>query len=175
MITNSGISRQGSSTQGSVSDNPVASGGGLVVAGRLRIRDRIAARWRARRLDFALAGGTPTEGSTALALRARRLTALSRRRSIADALRRVVREGREGARFSAIRIIPYRARVTAASEELIVLADALADPRPVAAHGVAQAWILLTDGTGPLYNPSHSASLPERAAAAAGALRLEAS
>jgi len=85
----------------------------------------------------------------------------------------VVREARDGAAFSAIRIIPSRARVATASEELTALADILADPRPVTAHGVAQAWILLTDGTGPLYNSSSSGSLRECAAAAAQALRLQ--
>jgi hypothetical protein len=70
---------------------------GLAVAARLRVRDRFAARWCSRHLDAALAAGTPTETSAALALRARRLTDLSRRRSIAAALRRVVREALEGA------------------------------------------------------------------------------
>lgn len=59
----------------------------------------------------------------------------------------------------------------AASEELTILADTLADPGPVAAGGVAQAWILLTDGTGPLYNARSRTSLCARAARAARDLR----
>lgn len=144
----------------------------LAVAARLRVRDRITARWRSRRLDAALAAGTPTEASAALALRARRLTALSRRRSIAAAFRRVVREALEGSPRSYVRVIPARRQVAAARGELGRLADSLARPGPVAAHGVAQAWLLLTDGTGPLYNPSSSDSLRSHAVAAAEGLRL---
>ena len=39
-----------------------------------------------------------------------------------------------------------------ASHELARLAKALAQPGPVGARGVAQAVLLLRDGTGPLYN-----------------------
>jgi hypothetical protein len=37
---------------------------------------------------------------------------------------------------------------------------------------VAQAWILLTDGAGPLHNPTSTANLRARACAAANNLRL---
>ncbi len=145
--------------------------GDLLVAERPRFRDRLAARWHPRRLDRALADGTPPEASPALALRARELTELSQRRSIAGALRRVLRESREGARTSYGRVVPDRARVAAAGDELSLLADALDGPGPVAAPGVAQAWILLTDGTGPLYNSRSRTSLCARAARAATELR----
>lgn len=143
----------------------------LIVSERPRLRDRLAVRWSPSRLDRALAEGTPPETSAAIALRARELTELSRRRSIADALRRVLRDSREGARRSYGRIVPDRARVTAADEQLSLLADALDDPGPVAAPGVAQAWILLTDGTGPLYNPGSRVSLRTGAARATAQLR----
>ena len=61
--------------------------------------------------------------------------------------------------------------MAAASEELSALADTLAEPGPVAASGVAQAWILLTDGTGPLYNPDSRTSLCAGAARAVRELR----
>src|ERR1700737_564448 len=89
----------------------------MVVADRVRVRDRVTACRRSRRLDLALAAGTQSEAAAALALRARRLTALSHRRSIADALRRVVREAHEGAPPSYVRITPSRRRVAAASDE----------------------------------------------------------
>ena len=155
-----------------LSESPGAYRGERIVAARPRVRDRITARWRARRLDVALAAGAPTEADPALALRARHLTALPCRRLIADALRGAVREACDGAPHTYVRVRPARTRVVAASEELSLLADTLAEPGAVAAHGVAQAWMLVTDGTGPLYNPSSSASLPARAASAARALRL---
>jgi hypothetical protein len=63
--------------------------------------------------------------------------------------------------------------VVAASDDLNRLADELATPGPVAARGVAQAWILLTDGTGPLYNARSTGNLRTRAASAADHLRLD--
>jgi hypothetical protein len=144
---------------------------GLVHAERPGFLTRVAARWHHRRLDHALAGGVPPEASTALALRAQDLTELERRQSIAGALRQVIREAREGAPMAPGRIRPDRKRVAAASEELSALADTLAEPGPVAAGGVAQAWILLTDGTGPLYNPDSLTSLCAGAARAVRELR----
>lgn len=142
-----------------------------VVAGRPTLRDRMSARWWPRRLDRALADGVPAEASPALALRARRLTELARRRSLAGSLRRIVREAPDGPRPSHGRIRPDRGGVEAARDELTALADGLTDPRPVAAHAVAQAWLLVTDGTGPLYNPCGRASLRAGAARAASELR----
>jgi hypothetical protein len=152
----------------------------LVAAGRLdglvhteepSLRARLSARWRPRRLDRALAAGVPPEADVALALRAEELTELHRRHSIASALRELIREAREGAPLEPARIRPDRRRVASASEELRALADTLEDPGPVAATGVAQAWILLTDGTGPLYNAYSRTSLCAGAARAARELR----
>lgn len=133
---------------------------------------RVSARVRSRHLDQQLARGTPPETAAALALRARRLTQLSRRRAIADGLRRVIRDACRGVPPSQARISPRLSQVIAASDELIRLADTLVTPGPVAARGVAQAWILLTDGTGPLYNANTTANLRARAATAATNLRL---
>jgi hypothetical protein len=69
--------------------------------------------------------------------------------------------------------MPCRSRVAAASEELSLLADMLDEPGPVAAGGVAEAWLLVTDGTGPLFNPHARATL--RAGAARAARELHAS
>ena len=52
-----------------------------------------------------------------------------------------------------------------------LLAETLDDPGPVAAGGVAQAWLLLTDGTGPLYNPYNRVNLRTGAARAVRELR----
>jgi hypothetical protein len=64
-----------------------------------------------------------------------------------------------------------RARVRDARDELIRLADTLEEPGPVAAGGVAQAWILLTDGTGPLYNAESCTTLVAGATRALRELR----
>ncbi len=146
---------------------------GAVAAERPRLRDRLAAQWGARRLDRALAEGVSPETNTRLALRARRLTEPDRRWSIAGALRRVIREAEED-RPRLGRVMPVRPNsgtVKAATSELNELADTLDDPGPVTAHGVAQAWLLITDGTGPLYHPGSSEQLSARAARAARQLR----
>ncbi|MBV9168229.1 MAG: hypothetical protein JO342_18980 [Solirubrobacterales bacterium] len=143
---------------------------GFVVAARARKRDRLAARLRSSHLDQALAAGEPSEGTPALALRARRLVALPRRRSIAESYREIVREASEGPCQSHLRVAPHHGRVTAASDDLISLAERLARPGPVAPRGVAQALLLLGDGTGPLYNRASEASLSVEAASAAANL-----
>ncbi len=134
---------------------------------------RLSALVRSRQLDEALARGTPPETDAALALRARRLTTLRRRRAISSGLRRVVRDTCRGVTPSQARISPRHIQVIAASDELTRLADVLASPGPVAARGVAQAWILLTDGTGALYNTNSTANLRARAASAANNLHLQ--
>jgi hypothetical protein len=134
---------------------------------------RLSARLRSHQLDAALARGTPPETTASLALRARRLTALSRRRAIAGDLRRVVRDSCRWVSPSRAGISPRRSQVIAASDELTRLADTLERPGPVATRGVALTWILLTDGTGPLYNANSTANLRARAAHAAVSLHLE--
>ena len=62
------------------------------------VLDRLSTRFRSRQLDQQLARGTPPETAAPLALRARRLTTLSRRRAIADSVRRVIRDTCRGCR-----------------------------------------------------------------------------
>jgi hypothetical protein len=145
--------------------------GGSLVAERPGIWDQIRARWSPGRLDRALARGIAPETNAALALRAQRLTEPDRRHSMADSLRRILREAHEKPRPVLGRVNPRGARVTAARDELGRLADTLDEPGPVAAGGVAQAWILLTDGTGPLYNPASRTALRAGAARATRELR----
>jgi hypothetical protein len=144
---------------------------GHVVAARPRLRDHHAAHWLAYRLDLALAEGVAPETSAPLALRAQRLTEPDRRWSTAGALRRIISEAADNRRARFGRVRPNRRAVIAARRELGTLADTLDDPGPVAAAGVAQARLLLTDGTGPLYRPGDGELLSARAAQAAQQLR----
>lgn len=144
----------------------------LIVAGPPRLSDRLEARVCAGRLDRALASGVPAESAPALALRARRLTALSDRRAKAATYRRLLREASEEAARSYLRITPRRGRVVAASAALSRLAEALDQPGPVAARGAAEASLLLTDGSGPLHNSANQASVERYALRALGDLAL---
>ncbi len=146
-------------------------GGGAVAPSQVRRRDRLAARWNARRLDRALADGISPEANAALALRAQRLTEPDRRWSLAGALRRIVRDADRNRPARGFRVVPNRRAVKAAREALSRLADTLDDPGPVSAQGVARAWLLLTDGTGPLYNARDGLLLSACAAQAVDELR----
>ncbi|MBV9917387.1 MAG: hypothetical protein JO153_12865 [Solirubrobacterales bacterium] len=156
------------------SKTPAGSGSGehLVVAARPRFRDRIAARLASHRLDLALAAGVPAETSPALALRARQLRDFEERRALAGSIRRLVGQAEPGRPHSSARIIPSVGHVTAARDALGTLADALADPRPVRVRGVAQARLLLTDATWPLYNPRCERTLRTQARVATENLEL---
>jgi hypothetical protein len=136
----------------------------LYVARPARLRDRFVARLRTRSLDTALASGTPPESDTALALRARRLTNPPSRRKLALAIRHLVRDADGAGTPSYVRVSPLSDRVSAASRELRILAERIAEPTPISARGVAQALLLLTDGTGPLYNPRSESSVRDHAA-----------
>jgi len=150
---------------------PAAAGSRLIAPPRTRLRDHLTARLRARRLDLELAAGTPPEATAALALRGYRLADLRRRRVLAQTLRRLVREAGHDRPPGWARITPRRERVTATAQALTTLADTLARPGPVAPRGVAQAWLLVTDGTGPLYNRRNRRSVEAQARSAAENLR----
>ncbi len=124
----------------------------LYVAPPEHLRDRLLARLHPRPLDTALANGTPAETNAALALRARRLTNLPSRRRLALTLRDLVRAADGAGACSRMRAVPLCERVSASRDELQLLADKLAEPAPVRARGVAEVLLLVTDGTGPLYN-----------------------
>jgi len=134
-------------------------GSRLLVARRPGVRDRLTARVCARRLDQDLAAGVHPEMTPALALRARRLTAPPRRRQMADGYRRLPLEA--------------RGRLDCVGAELERLAATLESPGPVTASGAAQAWLLLTDGTGPLYNSHGPAGVRAAAERTLGNLSLE--
>jgi hypothetical protein len=119
---------------------------------------RLRVRLHRRRLDRELAQGLDPESWSDRALRARQLTNARTRRRIARGLRGVVASADRpsGPVLSAAppacrtAVVPWR-------EALLGLADRLQQPGLVNPCGVARALVLLTDGTGPLYNPG-----PER-------------
>jgi hypothetical protein len=90
---------------------------------------------------------------------------------MAKTLRSVVTRAREGASGWSNKI-GLSSGVAEATDELGRLAEALEQPAPVCAQGAARAWLLLTDGTGPLYNAQSRESIRSSAAAAVAGLRL---
>jgi hypothetical protein len=124
--------------------------GGEVVARRVLLRHRLAARWHARRLDLALAEGATPDADVATALRAQRLIAPPERSMLATSIRRLVREAR-ARRLRVTRAPIARRKVVEAADDLESLARRLLDGGPVAARGVAQVCYLLGDVRSPLY------------------------
>jgi hypothetical protein len=137
---------------------------------RAGLLDRLSVHLRARALDRALAAGEPAETRPAVALRARRLTMLSTRRKLARTLREAILHARKSPPRAQVPVARWS--VVSATPELSRLADELIVPGPVDARGVAQVQVLITDGMGPLYNPSSHDDLALAAERAIEALRL---
>jgi hypothetical protein len=145
---------------------------GAPMVQRVRPLDRVRARLRARALDRALAAGAPWESEPAVALRARRLTEISKRAELARTLSQLVNRARQASSTATSQVPIARRAVLGATEELSELASELVAPGPVGASGVAQVQLLISDGTGPLYNPHCRTDLATAVKRAIEALRL---
>ncbi|HEY7143001.1 MAG TPA: hypothetical protein VH637_02040 [Streptosporangiaceae bacterium] len=142
---------------------------GCPVIRRVRWRDRMQVRLRARRLDAELARGACPDGTVVLALRARQLTGMRARRHLARAVRRVLAAatGRPRARLP----VPVcQDQVARSAPEFSELICGLLSACPVSARGVACASVLLGDGGGPLYHRACPDDLRARVREAASAL-----
>jgi len=136
---------------------------------RVRWWDRLVVRARASALDRALAAGASPERNVSLAVHAGRLCEPAQRRLLSRSLTRIVAtlDAPAGRRT----IAPVcRPAVRQAQAELAALAVRLSGSGPVDVHGVARVRLLLTDGTGPLYQPGPPERLRHELAALLAAL-----
>ena len=138
----------------------------------VRLIDRIRARLCGRKLDLALAGGASPESSVALALRAQCLVQPVVRGELARSLERTL-ACHSGKALSG-RIGVCGRRVADARRELETVVERLSAPAPVAAAGVARIRVLLSDGSGPLYQERSGVDLRSELIEAASALDLPA-
>ena len=127
----------------------VVGDGGELELVEVGAADRALAHVFARELDRQLAAGRPVSRHRLRAVRAGMLVAPPERRWLA-------------ACWTDLLVDPARphapvrwTEVAAARRDIVDLADALRAAQPVSARGVAIARLLLTDGTGPLYNARH--------------------
>jgi hypothetical protein len=120
-----------------------------------RPADRLAARLLSARLDRELAAGRAPERSRLHAARAEHIVSLPFRQTLAEDWERLLWPRRRKPRLL------HRERVAAAARAIRLLTGELRVPLPVPARGVALASMLITDGCGPLYNPSAKAGLEE--------------
>jgi hypothetical protein len=131
-----------------------------LVTQRVRLRDRLRARFRSFVLDEAIAAGIAPDSDAALTLRAQRLIGEETRCQLGLALRRASARSGSGPSLSRISAC---SQVADDAEELIArLALRLLAPTPVEARGVAQARLLLSDATSPLFWSRRSAQSSER-------------
>ena len=137
------------------------------------LRERIAARLHAHRLDHQLAAGRSPESFPLLSLRAQELARPANRRSLSQAIRRLLRQSAKPPQNPASAPLANLASVRWIHEELEVLADQLDAPVPVAARGVALVQELMEDGASPLYLPHAREALRARVQAAVAALDPE--
>lgn len=122
-----------------------------------RVADGLLARAVGASLDRQLAAGCAPEATPLLAARAQDIVSLPSRQALAanwDHLLRAARRPMTRTNF-------VRAGQIAAAEPAIrELVRRLTTALPVAAQGVAMASVLLTDASGPVYNPHGSVTLP---------------
>jgi hypothetical protein len=115
----------------------------------LRARDRLVARWASLRLDRALAEGVSPEASGALSLRAQSLAGRARR-ELGVSVRRILRRPPASASIGS-RIPASWSALDKAGDDMDLLARRLLATAPVDVRGVAQARVLLSEGSGPLF------------------------
>jgi hypothetical protein len=132
------------------------SGGPPRVGVRVRVLLR---RWR---LDRELAAGCACDAPEERAWRARQLAGPVTRRQLGCSLRRVVADAESPRAVLLSSAVPmHRRAVVGWREALLGVAERLEQPGPVNPCGVARTLVLLTDGTGPLYNRGSERSLSE--------------
>jgi hypothetical protein len=128
------------------------------------------ARWQADALDRELAAGVDPRDSALLGMRAQQLTTPRSRRQLAGGLIRAQRDA--GTELSVLTAVtaPDRHEVSAAVSDIAALRRRLRDGERVDPAGAAMLRLLLTDPTGPLYDPVGPGSLARHLRAAAAAL-----
>jgi hypothetical protein len=106
------------------------------------------------RLDQQLADGFGSDPIEDRALRARQLVGLRARRRLAGALRARVKDAERPPALRMSAAVPLSRRaVLSWKESLLGLAERLERPDAVNPCGVARVLVLLTDPSGPLYDP----------------------
>jgi hypothetical protein len=116
--------------------------------------ETIKLRLNSARLDADLAAGTAPEASPLHAARARHLVSPRVRHGSAANWEHLLLTSREPARGFSSRAPIRRERVNRAEPEIRKLITALRATGPIPSRGVAIATNLLTDGRGPIYNPT---------------------
>jgi len=104
-------------------------------------------------LDNQLASGRPAESSRLLAARAAAIVSPPVRDELSRSWRNVLSTARGTAQSPLARRMPMcRNRILDAEHDVEEMLKVLTSDLPLSAQGVAMSSVLITDGTGPLYN-----------------------
>jgi hypothetical protein len=130
-----------------------------LIVRRVRLWDRILTRVLASSLDGQLAAGNAPESTHLLATRAEQLASVRTRRELARDFEQMLELISREATARSPRIRVCRESITDVAPDLREMLTKLETPLPTSARGVAMARVLLTDGTGPLFNRHSSTNL----------------
>jgi hypothetical protein len=126
---------------------------------RVRRWDRVVARFLASSLDSQLAAGRSPESTHRSATRAQQLTSPTMRQELARNWDHLLDVTNRTPVARSPRAPLLRESIKDTEADLREMLTKLATPLPVSARGVAMVRVLLTDGTGPLFNPHCSTDL----------------
>ena len=138
-----------------------------LTARRLRAWVRLGAGLRCSSLDSRLAEGEPPESSRILAARADVLVSPAMGGDLAHSLETVLSRARVRARRRRPQVSINRLAIVNCEREMQAVIDALQRSSPTPARGFAAVSRLLSDGTGPLFNPRRATELADALAVAA--------
>jgi hypothetical protein len=119
---------------------------------RLGLRVRLSLWWRRGALIEALAEGANPDASAELTAVAGELIGMRTRQRLAAALDRVLRTAAQRTVPWGLAVPLNKREIADARDELAALAERLRATRPVPAHAVARAAMLLSQATSPLYD-----------------------
>jgi hypothetical protein len=120
---------------------------------------RALARIRATSLDRRLAAGESAATDRLLAARAHQIVARQGRLRLADDWEHLLTRARQPNVPRSPRLPLQSTPILAAEHHVRKLIAVIREPAHVNPRGIALAHLLLTDGTGPIYNPRRSADL----------------
>jgi hypothetical protein len=125
---------------------------GCVIQQRSLTSTRVCAQLRSHGLDRALASGVSPDSSAALSLRAQALISARARRALARSLQRLIEDARRPLGPFTPMVPICRRKILRSRESLEQLAARLLSGDPVDACGMAKVRLLVTDGSGPVYD-----------------------
>jgi hypothetical protein len=136
-----------------------------------RLWVRVLARLRATSLDRRIATGDIARSDPALAARARLIVSARNREDLAESWEHLLARAGQPVAPRSPQVSVRSGAVLAVELQLRELIALIRQPGRANPEGIARAGLLLTDGTGPIYNSRRASELLSAIEAATSALR----